>query len=44
MWHFLFPIPSTTWGLADQFFRGEPVTDQKSGTKRLWCLLGEPGK
>ena len=26
------------------FFSGEPVTDQKSGTRRLWCLLGEPGK
>jgi hypothetical protein len=24
------------------FFSGEPVTDQKSGTRRLWCLLGEP--
>lgn len=26
------------------FFSGEPVTDQKSGTRRLWCLLGEPRK
>lgn len=26
------------------FFSGEPVTDQKSGTRRLWCLLGDPGK
>ena len=25
-------------------FSGEPVTDQKSGTRRLWCLLGEPRK
>ncbi len=24
------------------FFSGEPVTDQKSGTRRLWCVLGEP--
>lgn len=21
------------------FFSGEPVTDQKSGTRRMWCLL-----
>jgi hypothetical protein len=26
------------------FFSGEPVTDQKSGTRRLWCLLSEPRK
>lgn len=26
------------------FFSGEPVTDQKSGTRRLWCLLAEPRK
>jgi len=26
------------------FFSGEPVTDQKSGTRRMWCLLGEPQK
>ena len=26
------------------FFSGEPVTDQKSGTRRLWCVLGESGK
>ncbi len=26
------------------FFSGEPVTDQKSGTRRLWCLLGATGK
>lgn len=26
------------------FFSGEPVTDQKSGTRRMWCLLGEPKK
>ncbi|HSE57722.1 MAG TPA: DUF1566 domain-containing protein [Nitrospiraceae bacterium] len=26
------------------FFSGEPVTDQKSGTRRLWCVLGEPRK
>ena len=24
------------------FFSGEPVTDQKSGTRRLWCVLREP--
>lgn len=24
------------------FFSGEPVTDQKSGTRRLWCVLGAP--
>ncbi|MGH7207857.1 MAG: DUF1566 domain-containing protein [Nitrospiraceae bacterium] len=23
------------------FFTGEPVTDQKSGTRRIWCVLGE---
>ncbi len=22
------------------FFSGEPVTDQKSGTRRAWCVLG----
>ncbi|MDF2459147.1 MAG: uncharacterized protein K0S79_1563 [Nitrospira sp.] len=26
------------------FFSGEPVTDQKSGTRRMWCVLSEPGK
>lgn len=26
------------------FFSGEPVTDQKSGTRRLWCVLREPPK
>lgn len=26
------------------FFSGEPVTDQKSGTRRVWCVLGEPLK
>lgn len=26
------------------FFSGEPVTDQKSGTRRLWCLLGSSGQ
>jgi hypothetical protein len=26
------------------FFSGEPVTDQKSGTRRMWCLLGETRK
>ena len=26
------------------FFSGEPVTDQKSGTRRLWCLLAERPK
>ncbi|SLM47067.1 conserved protein of unknown function [Nitrospira japonica] len=24
------------------FFSGEPVTDQKSGTRRMWCVLDEP--
>lgn len=23
------------------FFSGEPVTDQKSGTRRMWCVLNE---
>jgi len=23
------------------FLSGQPVTDQKSGTRRMWCLLGE---
>ena len=26
------------------FFSGEPVTDQKSGTRRIWCVLGVPSK
>ena len=26
------------------FFSGEPVTDQKSGTRRMWCVLSEPRK
>ncbi len=26
------------------FFSGEAVTDQKSGTRRVWCVLGEPQK
>lgn len=26
------------------FFSGEPVTDQKSGTRRLRCVLWEPRK
>jgi len=26
------------------FFSGEAVTDQKSGTRRMWCVLGEPRK
>ena len=26
------------------FFSGEPVTDQKSGTRRMWCVLGGSGK
>jgi hypothetical protein len=26
------------------FFSGEPVTDQKSGTRRVWCVLGESRK
>lgn len=24
------------------FFSGEAVTDQKSGTRRVWCVLSEP--
>lgn len=27
------------WQLS--FFSGQPVTDQKSGTRRLWCVLGD---
>ena len=26
------------------FFSGQAVTDQKSGTRRLWCVLGDTGK
>lgn len=26
------------------FFSGEPVTDQKSGTRRMWCVLGESSR
>ena len=26
------------------FFSGEPVTDQKSGTRRMWCVQGNPAK
>ncbi len=26
------------------FFSGEPVTDQKSGTRRMWCVLGVPSQ
>ncbi|MEQ1794536.1 MAG: DUF1566 domain-containing protein [Nitrospira sp.] len=26
------------------FFSGEPVTDQKSGTRRMWCVLGAAPK
>lgn len=26
------------------FFSGEPVTDQKSGTRRMWCVLGASPK
>jgi Protein of unknown function (DUF1566) len=26
------------------FFSGEPVTDQKSGTRRLWCVLAQMKK
>jgi len=26
------------------FFSGEPVTDQKSGTRRMWCVLTPPLK
>ena len=30
------------WQLS--FFSGQAVTDQKSGTRRLWCVLGDAGK
>ena len=39
------PHPSddiVAWQVS--FFSGEPVTDQKSGTRRLWCVLGESRK
>jgi hypothetical protein len=26
------------------FFSGEPVTDQKSGTRRMWCVLDSSAK
>lgn len=26
------------------FFSGQPVTDQKSGMRRVWCVLGESRK
>jgi Protein of unknown function (DUF1566) len=26
------------------FFSGEPVTDQKSGTRRMWCVLAQTKK
>ena len=26
------------------FFSGQPVTDQKSGMRRLWCVLGDARK
>lgn len=26
------------------FFSGEPVTDQKSGTRRIWCVLSSSAK
>ncbi len=26
------------------FFFGQAVTDQKSGTRRLWCVLGQAGQ
>lgn len=26
------------------FFSGEPVTDQKSGTRRMWCVLDQAKK
>jgi len=26
------------------FFSGEPVTDQKSGTRRMWCVLASPSQ
>ncbi len=30
------------WQLS--FFSGQPVTDQKSGTRRLWCVWGDARK
>ena len=30
------------WQLS--FFSGQPVTDQKSGTRRLWCMLADANK
>jgi hypothetical protein len=26
------------------FFSGEPVNDQKSGTRRMWCVLDRPAR
>jgi len=37
------PSPSddiVAWQVS--FFSGEAVTDQKSGTRRMWCVLGAP--
>lgn len=31
----------TAWQMS--FFSGEAVTDQKSGTRRVWCVLGSGG-
>lgn len=39
------PSPSddiVAWQVS--FFTGEAVTDQKSGTRRMWCVLGAPAK
>lgn len=34
------PPPSERFALA---MGGEAVTDQKSGTRRVWCVLGSGG-
>jgi len=31
----------TAWQMS--FFSGEAITDQKSGTRRVWCVLGSGG-
>jgi len=39
------PSPSddiVAWQVS--FFSGEAVTDQKSGTRRMWCVLGSSAK
>ena len=30
------------WQLS--FLSGQPVTDQKSGMRRMWCVLGDPNQ